>query len=114
LRDLKRVHRARHKEPRLLGPTRDTSRWALPLALLLSLVVLFVQLSHPALHPLEIIDPGADEHHACPLSHAVAALFIGLTLLHWAKLALGQPCEPLPWLGHSCFIHCLAARPPPT
>jgi hypothetical protein len=65
------------------------------------------------LHPLEIIDAGADGHHACPLSHAVAALLIALTLLTCAELFLGQPRDPLPWLGHTSFLHRLAPRPPP-
>jgi hypothetical protein len=79
----------------------------------LSLAVLFVLLSHPALHPLEVIDPGVDGHHACPLSHTAAALLIALPLLVGVGLALDCPYNPLLWLGHSCFIHRLAPRPPP-
>jgi hypothetical protein len=79
----------------------------------LGLAVLFVQLSHPGLHPLEVIKPGADGHHACPLSHAAAALLIALPLLMGAGPSLGGPHEPLPWFGHASFIHPLAPRPPP-
>jgi hypothetical protein len=79
----------------------------------LSFAVLFVQASHPALHPLELIDPGADAHHACPISHVAAALLIALPLLMAVGWSLGRFQIPLPWLGHSCFIHPLAPRPPP-
>src|SRR6266498_4469546 len=79
----------------------------------LSFLVLFVQASHPALHPLELIDLGTNGHHACPFSHAAAALLIALPLLMAAGLSLGRPHDPLPWFGHCCFIHPLAPRPPP-
>jgi hypothetical protein len=79
----------------------------------LSFAVLFMQLSHPALHPLEVINAGADWQHACPLSHATAALFIAIPLLVAAGLSLDRLQDPLPWLGHSRFIHLLAPRPPP-
>jgi hypothetical protein len=77
------------------------------------LAVLFIQAGHPALHPLELISPGADAHHACPLSHAAAALLILLPLLLGVGLSFSHPPDPLPWFGHSRFIHALAPRPPP-
>jgi hypothetical protein len=79
----------------------------------LSLAVLLVQVSHPALHLHEVIDPGTDAHHACPLSHAAAALLVALVWLMGAGLSLDRPTDPLPWFGHSRFIHPLAPRPPP-
>jgi hypothetical protein len=79
----------------------------------LSLALLFVQVSHPALHPLEVVNPGADWQHACPISHAAAALLIALPLLMGAALWLERLHDPLPWIGHSYFIHRLAPRPPP-
>jgi hypothetical protein len=75
--------------------------------------LLFVQASHPALHPHEVIDPDADWQHACPLSHAATALLIALPLLLCGGLSLGRLRGPLSWLAHSHFIHCLASRPPP-
>ena len=79
----------------------------------LSLAALCVQVSHPALHPHEVINPGTDAHHACPLSHAVAALLVALLWLIGAGLSLDRFPDPLPWLGHSRFIYPLAPRPPP-
>jgi hypothetical protein len=100
--------------PRFLWPANGIGRWGRLLLILLSLVVLSVQVCHPALHPLEIIDPGGDGHHACPLSHAVAALLTALSLLICADILLGPAREPLLWLGRICFLHRLAPRPPPT
>jgi hypothetical protein len=79
----------------------------------LSLAALFVQASHPALHPLEVINPDTDGHHACPLSHSAAALIIALPWLLGAGLSLARLPDPFPWIGHSRFIHPLAPRPPP-
>jgi hypothetical protein len=79
----------------------------------LSFAVLFVQVSHPGLHPLEVVNPIADGHHACPLSHTAAALLIALPLLMGVGLALGRLYNPPLWLGYPCFIHRLAPRPPP-
>jgi hypothetical protein len=79
----------------------------------LSLAALFVQASHPALHPLEVINPDTDGHHVCPLSHAAAALLIGLPWLLGAELALVRFPDPFSWFDHSRFIHLLAPRPPP-
>jgi hypothetical protein len=101
-------------QPRLLWPTNGVARWGRLLLMCLSLMVLFAQVCHPALHPHEIIDPGANGHHACPLSHIVAALLTALSLLICADILLGPAREPLPWLGRTCFLHCLAPRPPPT
>jgi hypothetical protein len=79
----------------------------------LSLAVLFVQVSHPALHPLEVINPGADWQHPCPLSHTAATLLIALPLLLGAGLWLDRLYDPCVWVSHTCFVHCLAPRPPP-
>jgi hypothetical protein len=79
----------------------------------LSLAVLLVQVIHPALHLHEVIAPGTDAHHACPLSHAAAALLVALVWLMGAGLSLDRPPDPLLWFGHSRFIHPLAPRPPP-
>jgi hypothetical protein len=108
-----RSHRKAKGAPRLLWPTYGIGRWGRLLLILLSLVVLSVQVCHPALHPLEIIVPGGNEHQACPLSHAVAALFTVLSLLICAAFLLGHVQEPRPWQIRTCFIHCLAPRPPP-
>ena len=108
-----RSHREAKGAPRLLWPAYGIGRWGRLLLILLSLVVLSVQVCHPALHPLEIIVPGGNEHQACPLSHAVAALFTVLSLLICAALLLGHVQEPRPWQIRTCFIHCLAPRPPP-
>jgi hypothetical protein len=95
-------------------PRGSITRWTRTLLILLSLAVLFVQVSHPALHPLEVINPGADGDHACPLSSMVAALLTALGLLLCTELSRHDAREPLPWLGHSYFLHRLAPRPPPT
>jgi hypothetical protein len=109
-----RLPRAPYGEPRLPRPKGSIARWARTLLILLSLAVLCVQVSHPVLHPLEIINPGADADHACPLSFMVAALLTALGLLLCTELSRHDAREPLPWLGHSCFLHHLAPRPPPT
>ena len=96
----------------MLWFTPGIGRWARSLAVLFSFVTLLVHVSHPALHPLEIINPAADGHYACPLSHTAAALLIAFLLLG-AELWRGRIREPLPWLAHSPFMHRLAARPPP-
>ena len=89
------------------------ARRAYVLLACLSLAALFVLTSHPALHPLEVINPDANGHHACPLSHVAAALVTALPWLLGAGLALARLPHPLPWFGHSYFIHSLAPRPPP-
>jgi hypothetical protein len=109
-----RLYRAPYGEPRLPRPKGSIARWTRTLLILLSLAVLCVQVSHPVLHPLEIINPGADADHACPLSFMVAALLTALGLLLCTELSRHDAREPLPWLGHSCFLHRLAPRPPPT
>jgi hypothetical protein len=98
---------------RCLRPIGSLSRWARVLLILLSLAVLLIQVCHPALHPHEVIDPGAAGHQVCPLSHVVAALLCALIFLPGAELALSRPHDPLPWLGRTCFILGLAPRPPP-
>ena len=81
----------------------------------IAFAVLLVQVSHPALHPYEVIDPGADVRHTCPFSHTTAAFLITLPLLLCGELPLERLRDPLLWLeGHGHFIHSLAPRPPPT
>jgi hypothetical protein len=81
----------------------------------LGLAVLFVQLSHPALHPHEVINPDANTHITCPVSHTAGGLLLVLPLTGpLAALVLWLVIAPLPWLGHLDFEHRLAPRPPPT
>jgi hypothetical protein len=89
------------------------ARRAYVLVACLSLAALFVLASHPLLHPLEVINPDTNGHHACPLSHVAAALVTALLWLLGAGLALARLADPFPWFGHSYFIHPLAPRPPP-
>ena len=93
-------------------------RWpCIPWRVLLGLVafvVLFLQVSHPGLHPLEVINPGADTHLACPLSHVAADLLIVLPLPALMSLILRLVLEPRSWPGRLYFNHRLAPRPPPT
>lgn len=77
-------------------------------------VVVLVQLGHPWLHPREVIDPGADSHAACAISHAAIDLPVVLAPFGLATAVFTQVSAPLPWLGHPYFIHRLAPRPPPT
>jgi hypothetical protein len=108
-----RASRRPQRGLRIPWPFAPIGRRGYLLVACLSLAVLLVPLSHPALHPLEVVNPGADRQHACPLSHAAAALLIALPLLMSVGLWLHPLHDPLPWLGHSYFIHCLAPRPPP-
>jgi hypothetical protein len=80
---------------------------------LVSLLVFLVQASHPALHPLEVIDAGADGHVGCPVSHVSAELSLPLPVIWPRHAVLWHPPEPLPWLSHAVFMHGLAPRPPP-
>src|SRR5215510_4759490 len=80
----------------------------------LSLAALFVQVSHPALHPLEIINPNAHSHLTCPVSHAAADLLLILPLPAPACDVFCLVIDPRLWLGCLDFDHCLAPRPPPT
>jgi hypothetical protein len=80
----------------------------------LSLAVLFVQASHPALHPHEVINPDANTHLTCPVSHTAGDVSLILPPPAPACLVLWLIIDPLPWLGHLDFDHSLAPRPPPT
>jgi hypothetical protein len=82
-------------------------------ALCLSLALLFVQISHPVLHPHESINPDAKSHLTCPVSHTAGDLLIILPSPAPAYLILWRITNPLPWLGHLDFDHRLAPRPPP-
>jgi hypothetical protein len=77
-------------------------------------VVLLVQMSHPGLHPLEVINPDAGPHFACPFSHAPGDLLSIIPLPALVSLVLWSVLEPHPWLGRLYFNHRLAPRPPPT
>jgi hypothetical protein len=81
---------------------------------LVAFVVLLVQMTHPGLHPLEVINPDAGTHLACPVSHTAGDLLIILPLPTLASPVLWPVFEPHPWLGRLYFNHCLAPRPPPT
>ncbi len=81
---------------------------------LVAFVALLVQVSHPGLHPLEVINPDADAHFACPLSHAAGDLLIILPLPALASLILWRLLAPRLSLERFYFNHRLAPRPPPT
>ena len=101
---------------RLHGPTRTRSVCT-PAHLLLALlafVAVVVQVSHPAIHPLELINPDANVAHCCPVGHATAALLINLPRLPLLViLALGYPYDPGPQLVQAYFSYRLLPRPPP-
>jgi hypothetical protein len=80
----------------------------------LCLALLFVQITHPAVHPHEVINLHAKAHLTCPVSHAAGDLLLILPPPAPACLVLWLIIDPLPWLGHVDFDHRLAPRPPPT
>jgi hypothetical protein len=88
-------------------------RRAYVLVACLALVALFVQASHPALHPHEVIDPDAKTHLTCPVSHTAGDVPLVLPPPAPACLVLWLIIDPLSWLGHLDFDHSLAPRPPP-
>jgi len=90
-----------------------SGRRASVLVLCLSLALLFVQISHPAVHPHETINPHAKSHLTCPVSHASGDLLLILPPPVPAYLILWLIIDPHPWLGHLDFDHRLAPRPPP-
>jgi hypothetical protein len=81
---------------------------------IVAFIVLLVQVTHPGLHPLEVINPDAGTHVACPFSHAAGDLLIIFLLPALASLILWPILEPHPWPGRLYFDHHLAPRPPPT
>jgi hypothetical protein len=95
-------------------PTRRGSIFHRTLLGLVAFVILLVQMSHPGLHPLEVINPDAGTHLACPFSHAAGDLLIILPLPPLASLILSAVLEPHRWPGRLYFNHRLAPRPPPT
>jgi hypothetical protein len=105
--------RRSRRRRRIPWPAALIGRRGCWLVVYLSLALLFAQVSHPALHPLEVINPSADWQHPCPLSHTAAALLIALPLLMAAGLWLDRLHDPRSWVSHICFVHCLAPRPPP-
>jgi hypothetical protein len=97
-----------------LGPLRRTRITYHVLLGLVAFVVLFLQVTHPALHPLEVINPDTGTHLACPFSHVAGDLLITLPMPALASLILWLVLEPCSWPGHLYFNHRLAPRPPPT
>jgi hypothetical protein len=79
----------------------------------LCLALLFVQISHPVVHPYETINAHVKDHLTCPVSHTAGDLLIILPSPAPAYLILWRITDPLPWLGHFAFDHRLAPRPPP-
>ncbi len=108
-----RAQRLYGKSARGQQPPENCVRRPL-LAGLVALLLLFVQATHPGLHPHEIIGAGADVSQVCPLSHVTVDLEILLTLLLLLAVALRQVLAPQPWVDHPDFLHPLAPRPPPT
>jgi hypothetical protein len=90
------------------------ARRAFLLLVCLSLMAMLVQTGLSVLHPLEVINSDVDGQHACPLSHAAAALTVAPRLLPEIGLAFAYLPEFSPWFGRSPFLHPLAPRPPPT
>jgi hypothetical protein len=80
----------------------------------MAFMVVLVQGSHPGLHPLELIDLGADLQQTCPVSHIVSDLASHLPEPALVRLMLGCVLAPDLWPGRLVFIHPLAPRPPPT
>jgi hypothetical protein len=113
LNKLMRPNRRLTRESRISWPLALLGKRGYLLAACLSLALLYIQISHPALHPHEVINPAADAQHACPLSHAATAYLIAPPLLVGAGPSLSCPPDPLPWFGHARFVYPLAARPPP-
>jgi len=98
----------------VLGPCRRICRPRSLLLGLMAFMVVLVQGSHPGLHPLELIDPGADLQQTCPVSHIVSDLASHLPEPALARLMLGGVLAPDLWPERLVFIHPLAPRPPPT
>jgi hypothetical protein len=90
-----------------------SGRRAWVLAVCLGLALLFVQVTHPAVHPHETINAHAKIHLTCPVSHAAGDLLLMLPPAAPACVILWLITDPLPWLGHPDFDHHLAPRPPP-
>ena len=90
-----------------------SGRRASVLAVCLGLALLFVQITHPAVHPHETINAHAKAHLTCPVSHAAGDLRPILPPPVPAGVMLWLVTQPLPWLGHVDFDHRLAPRPPP-
>jgi hypothetical protein len=90
-----------------------SGRRACILAVCFGFALLFVQVTHPALHPHETIDPHAKDHLTCPVSHAAGGLLPLLPPPAPACVLLWVITDPLPWAGHLEFDLRLAPRPPP-
>jgi hypothetical protein len=90
-----------------------SGRRAAVLAVCLGLALLFVQITHPAVHPHETINAHAKDHITCPVSHASGDLLLILPPPAPAYVILWRITDPHPWLGHLDFDHHLAPRPPP-
>jgi hypothetical protein len=80
---------------------------------LIALLVWLVQVSHPWIHPFEVIDPSADLHVTCAVSHVAVDLPVVLPPFTLTTSMFTPVVDPLLWLGCPCFIHHQAPRPPP-
>jgi hypothetical protein len=78
-----------------------------------ALLVWLVQVSHPWIHPLEVINPSVDLHVTCAVSHVAADLPVVLPPFGLTTPVLTAVVDPWLWLGCPCFIHQQAPRPPP-
>jgi hypothetical protein len=106
------------RTPRLrfhrLAPTRGVCTPAHLLLALVVFVAVVVQVSHPAIHPLELINPDANAAYNCPVGHATPALLISLPLLSLLViLVLGRAFDPGLQLVQVYFNYRLLPRPPP-
>jgi hypothetical protein len=90
-----------------------SGRRASVLVVCLCLALLFVQISHPVVHPHETINAHAKDHLTCPVSHAAGDLLLILPPPASACVILWRITPSLPWVGHLDFDHRLAPRPPP-
>ena len=81
------------QRPLLHAPS---GRRASVLVVCLCLALLFVQISHPVVHPHETINAHAKDHLTCPVSHTAGGLRLILPLP-------GPPAALVLWL-----IHCPA------
>jgi hypothetical protein len=80
---------------------------------LIAVILLSIQTIHPGVHPAEVLGPSTHPQMSCPIAHAVGDLPQGLSILLFTLLVVAARRAPRLWLGHSCFIHVLAPRPPP-
>jgi hypothetical protein len=106
--------RVPHKSFQIPVPIRGSGAPYRVLLGIVAFVILLVQVTHPGLHPQEVIDPDASTHLACPVSHTAGDVLIILPLPALSNPVLWPVLEPHPWPGRLYFNHRLAPRPPPT